>query len=84
MLVQPSTERKLELDTDPYGSEAPFLPGITWIFFTQPSRPWTPLFLMKTTCPAVISVCGPMNHPVPIHIELSAAVISSDACARHG
>jgi hypothetical protein len=32
---------------------------------------------------AVISVCGPMNQPVPIHIELSAAVISS-AYARHG
>jgi hypothetical protein len=39
---------------------------------------------MCTTWPAVISVCGPMNQPVPIHIELSAAVISSDACARHG
>jgi hypothetical protein len=31
---------------------------------------------MKTTCPAVDNVCGPMNVPVAIHWELSAAVIS--------
>ena len=67
------------LVTDPYGSDAPFLPGITWMLFTHPSRPGTPLFLRNTQWPAVIRVCGPMNHPVPIHIELSAAVMSSDA-----
>src|SRR5215208_2295734 len=39
---------------------------------------------MKTTCPAVAKVCGPMNQPVPIQVELSAAVILNDACMRQG
>jgi len=72
------------LVTEPKGRVLPFLPGITWIFFTHPSRPGTPLFLMWTTCPAVINVCGPMNQPVPIHCELSAAVMRSDAWTRQG
>ncbi len=72
------------LVTAPNGSEAPLRPGMTWMLLTQPSRPGTPLFLMCTTCPAVARVCGPMNQPVPIHWELSAAVMSSEAWARHG
>ena len=64
------------LVTEPYGSELPFQPSMTLMLLTHPSRPGTPLFLMNTTCPAVISVCGPMNHPVPIHSEPSAAVMS--------
>ena len=78
------TDRKLELATDPYGSDAALRPGITSIRRTQPSRPGTPLFLMYTQCPAVIAVWGPMNQPVPIHRDPSAAVINSDECTRQG
>ena len=72
------------LFTEPYGSVAPLRPGITSMLLTQPSRPGTPLFLMNTQWPAVTSVRAPMNHPVPIHVELSRATISSEAWARHG
>lgn len=72
------------LTADPNGIVAALRPGITLMLLTQPSRPGTPLFLMKTQWPAVMSVFGPMNQPVPIHAELSRATISSEAMARYG
>ena len=80
----PVTVRKLVLTTEPNGCCAPLRPGITVMLRTHPSRPATPLFLMNTQCPAVMSVCGPQNQPVPIHWEPSLAVMRSEQCTRHG
>jgi hypothetical protein len=40
------TVRNTVLVMEPKGSELPLRPGMTLIFFTHPSRPATPLFLM--------------------------------------
>ena len=84
-LVLPFRGVRLALDPAIHGIATRWIAGNSaWMRLTQPSRPGTPLFLMNTTWPAVIKVCGPMNQPVPIHCELSAAVISKDACTRQG
>ncbi len=81
--VQPVMDQNSVLVTEPKGKELPLRPAMTSILFTHPFRAAIGL-LMKTQCPAVIRVRGDTNQPVPIQVELSRAVMSNDAIARHG
>ena len=55
------------------------MPGITSIDLAQP-----PLLCMNTQCPAVITVRGPTNQPVPIQRVPLAAVIRRAQMADQG
>ena len=85
----PSTHRsrdeKRSLATLPYGiacgpDPGPLRPGITSITLAQPSKK----SLLNTQWPAVSTVRGPMNHPVPIAPAPFGPRMRNAQIIRHG
>ena len=56
---------------------------MTWMLLTQPWRGVSGAW-MKTQCPAVMMLLGPLNQPVPIHLVPSLAVMISEQWTRQG
>ena len=82
--VQPVTERKLVLFTEPYGSVSAVAAGHHVDALDPAVAAGNAAVLDEHAVPGGDERVRPMNQPVPIHVELSAATISSEAWTRHG